>query len=141
MAGIFDKVAAQINRGANTISEGAKTINEKARLNNEIRDYEREKDRLIRSLGAMVQDMYSAGEIRAEQCNPICEQINACENRISDCRRQIQEIEAAKNQPKFQQTYQSTYQPPQQTGVTCSCGYTNKPGAKFCAKCGSTCAQ
>ncbi len=145
MAGIFDKVAAGINRGVNTVSEGAKTMNEKARLNNELRDFEREKDRLLQSLGAQVYGMYSAGEIQTEQCHPICEQISICSKRINDVQRQIQDIENTKNQPKFQQTYQNVYQSvqleAQPGGVTCSCGYTNKPGAKFCAKCGSPCAQ
>ena len=135
MAGFFDKVVVELNKGVNTVSEGSKLIVEKANLNTQIRDTEREKDQLLRNMGVLVYNLHAGGEIKIEQCMGICNEISELDKKIAMLQQQLQALKT----PKTQTAQYSQTSAPQDTiinGVPCQCGYVNKEGSKFCAKCG-----
>ena len=139
MAGFFDKVVVGLNKGVNTVSEGSKLIVEKANLNTQIRDTEKEKGRLLQNMGTLVYNLHTSGEINIEQCVGMCKEVATMDQRIMELQGQLQALEMPKTQPA---QYTQTIVPPEviTDGVPCSCGFINKDGAKFCAKCGKSLA-
>ena len=135
MAGFFDKVVEGLNKGVSTVSEGSKLIVEKANLNTQIKDIEREKGRLLQNMGTLIYNLHASGEIKIEQCIGMCNEVSAMDQKIVALQQQLQALEVPKTQPV---QYAQTIIPsePVANGVTCECGFVNKEGAKFCAKCG-----
>jgi len=130
MAGLFDKVVVGLNRGINSVSEGSKTMIEKAQLSTQIADLEKERTRLFQNIGNLIYNLQNAGTIEIEQCKGLCEEIARINDNIDTLRVQLQNIEAKRNAA-------AAYNAPVNNGVKCSCGFVNKEGAKFCARCGS----
>lgn len=134
MAGFFDKVVVGLNKGVNTVSEGSKLIVEKANLNTQIKDTEREKNRLFQNMGTLVYNLHTNGEIEIEQCIGMCNEISSIEQKIMALQQQLQALEIPKTQTA--QYTQTTTPSSIVNGVHCQCGFINKEGAKFCSKCG-----
>lgn len=132
MAGFLDKVVVGINRGVNSVSEGSKTFVEKAKINTQIQDLEREKNQLLINMGNLVYNLQINGEINIPQCVGICEEITRFNSSIKEQQEKLTAIEAQRG--GYYDEYNSA---PQSGGVQCQCGFVNKPGAKFCSKCGS----
>ncbi|MCD8181229.1 MAG: DUF4315 family protein [Firmicutes bacterium] len=135
MAGFFDKVVVGLNKGVNTVSEGSKFIVEKANLNTQIKDIEKEKNKLLQNMGILVYNLQASGEISIEQCAGICSEVEARDRKIIELQERLKELEAAKTQTV---QYTQTVVPTEvnTNGITCKCGFVNKEGAKFCAGCG-----
>lgn len=135
MAGFFDKVVEGLNKGVSTVSEGSKLLMEKANLNTQIKDVERDKNRLLQNMGTLVYNLHASGEIKIEQCVGMCSEVTAMDQKIIALQQQLQALEVPKTQPM---QYAQTVVPsePVANGVTCECGFANNEGAKFCAKCG-----
>lgn len=130
MAGFFDKVVVGINKGVNSVSEGSKNLVEKAKINVQIQELETKKNQLIQNMGTLVYNLMTEGTLEAPQCDGMCAEITAINEKLTSLQGQIKELEAPKAQ-----TPASSATPT--TGVTCSCGFRNHEGAKFCAKCGA----
>lgn len=96
MAGFFDKVVVGLNKGVNTVSEGSKLIVEKANLNTQIKDTEREKNRLLQNMGTLVYNLHANGEIEIEQCIGMCTEISAMDQKIMALQQQLQALEMPK---------------------------------------------
>ena len=137
MAGLFDKVVVGINKGLNAVSEGSKLVIEKAQINALISDKEKEISHLFNNIGMLVYNLQLKGEINIEQCTDMCNELTKVKGSISELQQQLRLLEAQKPQTS---TYDMQNENGQQAndGVTCSCGYTNKVGAKFCANCGQS---
>lgn len=135
MARFFDKVVLGLNKGVNTISEGSKIIVEKANLNACIREAEKEKNDLLQNMGALVYNLQVSGEIRIKQCEEICNEIPEIEKKIEALQQKLQSLEMPKyqNMRYMQESEQSENI---LNGINCKCGFVNKEGARFCAKCG-----
>lgn len=135
MAGFFDKVVVGLNKGVNTVSEGSKLIVEKANLSTQIKDIERDKNRLLQNMGTLIYNLHASGEIKVEQCLGMCNEISAMDQKLIALQQQLQALETPK--PQYTQ-YTQTIVPPAASagGVVCGCGFVNKAGAKFCAHCG-----
>ena len=135
MAGFFDKVVDGLNKGVSTVSEGSKLLVEKANLNTQIRDVEKEKGRLLQNMGTLIYNLHASGEIEIEQCVGMCNEVSAMDQKIIALQQQLQALDVAKTQSV---QYAQTIIPSDSTAniVTCECGFANKEGAKFCAKCG-----
>ena len=133
LANIFDKVVAGLNKGVNTVSEGSKLIVEKANINTKIGEFEKEKKRMLQNMGTLVYNLHINGEAEIEQCVEMYAEIENVDRNIASLQNQLHNLETQKNQPVMQ-----TVVPNEQVadGVTCECGFVNKNGAKFCAKCG-----
>lgn len=137
MAGFFDKVVVGLNKGVNSVSEGSKLIVEKANLNTQIKNIEKEKNILLQNMGTLVYNLHMSGEISVEQCSGMCSEVAAMDHKIMEMQQQLQTFEAQKVQaPQYAQTM-TPPSAPVEDGVPCGCGFVNKPGAKFCAQCGS----
>lgn len=135
MAGFFDKVVDGLNKGVSTVSEGSKLLVEKANLNTQIREVEREKSRLLQNMGTLVYNLHANGEIEIEQCTGMCNEVLTMDQKIVALQQQLQALEVPKTQTvQYTQTVMQT--DPIVNGVTCECGFVNKEGAKYCAKCG-----
>lgn len=134
MAGFFDKVVVGINKGVNSVSEGSKNLMEKAKLNVSIQDIEKERDKVMQNLGSVAYNLQMSGAIDVEQFADMCGEITAMNQKIEDLKAQVAALESAKQQST---SYASVQQTAPNTGVTCSCGFVNKEGARFCAKCGT----
>ncbi len=139
MAGFFDRMVEGINEGVNTVKENSKVFAEKTKLNSQIRDIEREKNNVIQNIGLLVYELQSSGEINIEQCSEKCDLIASLDQRISELRKTLQDLEAPKVPP-----VNTGYTPQPETnttavnnGVLCQCGMVNKEGARFCSKCGT----
>ena len=130
MAGFFDKVVVGINKGVNSVSEGSKNLVEKAKLNVQVQDLEGQKNKILQSMGALVYNLKLEGEIEVPQCDGMYEEIVAINQKLADIQEQLKAFDTSKPQAP-------ACQAPVASGVTCSCGFTNKEGAKFCANCGS----
>ncbi len=135
MAGFLDKVVEGLNRGVSTVSEGSKVLVEKANLNTQVKDIEREKNRLLQNMGTLVYNLHVSGEIAIEQCAGMCREVASMDQKIIAIQKQLQALETSKTQ--YTQ-YAQTVIPSESiaNGITCECGAVNKEGAKFCAKCG-----
>lgn len=135
MAGFFDKVVEGLNKGVSTVSEGSKLLMEKANLNTQIKDVERDKNRLLQNMGTLVYNLHASGEIKIEQCVGMCSEVTAMDQKIIALQQQLQALEVPKTQPI---QYAQTVVPSETVanGATCECGFVNNEGAKFCAKCG-----
>ena len=134
VAGFLDKVVVGLNKGVNAFSEGSKLLVEKATLNSQIQDTEKEKNKLLQSMGTLVFNLIVNGEIQLEQCNGMCTEIAAYNKKIGELQQQLQALDAAKvQQPQY---VAPEAQAPQDGGIQCQCGCINKAGAKFCSKCG-----
>jgi len=135
MAGFFDKVVEGLNKGVSTVSEGSKLLMEKANLNTQIKDVERDKNRLLQNMGTLVYNLHASGEIKIEQCVGMCSEVTAMDQKIIALQQQLQALEVPKTQPM---QYAQTVVPSETVanGATCECGFVNNEGAKFCAKCG-----
>lgn len=135
MAGFFDKVVDGLNKGVSTVSEGSKLLVEKANLNTQIREVEREKSRLLQNMGTLVYNLHASEEIRVEQCAGMCNEVAAMEQKIIALQQQLQSLEVPKTTTvQYAQTVVQS--DTIANGITCECGFVNKDGAKFCAKCG-----
>lgn len=135
MADFFDKMLVGINKGVNTVSVGSKVLVEKAKLNTQIKDTEWEKNRLFQNIGTLVYNLHINGEVEIEQCAEMYSEVAAIDQKIEMLQRQLQALESPQTQPT---RYAQTIQPnTAANGVSCKCGFINKEGAKFCAKCGS----
>jgi len=135
MASFLDKVVVGINKGVNSVSEGSKNLVEKAKLNTQIQDSEKERDRVLLSLGNLIYNLQMQGEITLEQATGMCNDITMINQRIEGLQAQVQALEAPKPQPTY--TAPAAPAAPVNTGAQCQCGFVNKEGAKFCAKCGT----
>lgn len=135
MAGFFDKVVEGLNKGVSTVSEGSKLLMEKANLNTQIKDVERDKNRLLQNMGTLVYNLHASGEIKIEQCVGMCSEVTAMDQKIIALQQQLQALEVPKTQPM---QYAQTVAPSETVanGAACECGFVNNVGAKFCAKCG-----
>ena len=135
MAGFFDKVVEGLNKGVSTVSEGSKLIVEKANLNTQIKDVERDKNRLLQNMGTLIYNLHANGEIKIEQCVGMCNEVAAMDQKIIGLQQQLQALEIPKTTTV---QYAQTVVPAESVsnGVTCECGFVNNEGAKFCAKCG-----
>ncbi len=106
MAGIFDKVVGELQKGVNSVSESSKFYVEKARLNTQIQNIEKERKQRIEGLGIMVYNMHSNGGIDIEQCGKACEEIDQMGLKINEIQGQLialeneraQQIELARQQ-------------------------------------------
>ena len=131
MAGFFDKVVVGINKGVNSVSEGSKNLVEKAKLNVQIQELENQKNQILQNMGALVYNLKAEGTLEAPECDGMCQEITAINEKLAGLQDQIKALEAPKPQaPVVPVT-------PAVTGVTCTCGFQNKEGAKFCANCGT----
>ena len=130
MAGFFDKVVVGINKGVNSVSEGSKNLVEKAKLNVQIQELENQKTQILQSMGTLVYNLKSEGTLDAPECDGMCQEITAINQKLAEVQDQIKALEAPKAQAPVVQATPAT-------GVTCSCGFQNKEGAKFCANCGT----
>ncbi|MCD7777867.1 MAG: hypothetical protein LUH47_05115 [Clostridiales bacterium] len=133
----FDRVVVGINKGVNTVSESSKFIIEKAKLNSQIQEVESENDKLIYNIGKTVCSLYTSNEIQLEQCSGIFEAINKNKEKIEDLKNQIILIEKQKEASLRAAAPMPETAAVPSDGTVCSCGFTNKPGANFCAKCGN----
>lgn len=136
MAGLFDRVVVGLNKGINSVSEGSKIMVEKAQINTQISDAEREKNKLFQNIGVLIYNLQTAGEINVAQCTEICDVISDIDRNIEALRAQLQALETPRAQG-YAYAPNGGFQQPVQNGVICSCGFLNKEGAKFCAKCGN----
>ena len=134
MAGFFDKVVVGINKGVNSVSEGSKNLVEKAKLNVQIQELENQKNQILQNMGALVYNLKAEGTLEAPQCDGMFQEITAINEKLAGIQDQIKALEAPKPQAT---TVPVTPVTPAATGVTCSCGFQNKEGAKFCANCGT----
>lgn len=135
MAGFFDKVVEGLNRGVSTVSEGSKLLVEKANLNTKIKDVEKEKNLIIHNMGVLVYNLYANGAVKIEQCEGMCNEIAALDQKISSLQQQLQLLESGKTSvPQYENV--AATGAVIENGVPCECGHINKEGSKFCAKCG-----
>lgn len=136
MSGFFDKVVDGLNRGVSTVSENTKLFAEKANLSTQIKDIERDKLHLLKDIGTLVYNLHANGEIKIEQCLNMCDEVSAMEQRILELQERLKALETTKTQ-SMQYTQTTVAVEPVENGITCKCGFINKEGAKFCAKCGT----
>lgn len=134
MAEFLDKMLVGINKGMNSVSEGSKNLMEKARLNTEIKDNEAKKAHIAQQLGLLAYNLQSKGDISIEQFQAMCDEITQYNSVIEKLKANLQALDIPKAPP-------AAPQPQYQNGIVCGCGFTNKPDAKFCAKCGSKLEQ
>ncbi len=143
MAGFFDKVVVGLNKGVNAVGEGSKFIVEKANINTQIKDKERDKNRLLLNMGTLVYNLHVNGEIHIEQCEGLCGEIAGTDQEIAALQEKLKELEMQRTQsaqttqytePIYTQT--TVQQTDEKGGIVCECGFVNKETAKFCAKCG-----
>ncbi len=131
MADFFGKVGDMFNKGVATVSSGSKTMVEKSKLNTVIRNLEEERRQLTENLGNIVYSMCvndRLGSIAKDDLLDACDAITARTEQIAVQRQRIDELDAEMKRVTGGGSAIS---------VTCSCGHTNAPGAKFCAKCGN----
>lgn len=136
MAGFLDKVVVGINKGVNSVSEGSKLIVERANINTQIKETEKQKNILLQNMGALVYNLQVSGEIEIPHCTGMCSEITTLDQNILALQKQLQALETSKTPAPA--TYTQTIAPAEAipNGITCECGFINKEGAKFCAKCG-----
>ena len=128
MAEFFDKMMVGINKGANSISTGSKNLMAKAKLNTEIKDAEKEKDKLAELLGKRALELYLGGTEIPEELRNFCDEMKKRDDIIAEKREKIRELEEKKDQ---------TEEAGAAAPIVCSCGHSNKATAKFCANCGN----
>lgn len=131
MADFLDKVLVGINKGVNAVSENSKLVVEKARLNTQIKEIEDKKLKLAQQLGILAYNMQTKGELSIEQFQPTCDNITQCNNEVNNLKMEVQKLEQTRSVVATETSLPIT------DGVRCSCGFMNKQGSKFCAKCGS----
>ena len=133
MADFFGKVKDGFNKGVATVSTGSKTMIEKSKLNTIIKSLEDEKKQLAEILGNKVYNYCMQNpdaDIPRAEAEEICGEINARIERINQEKIKIEQLDAEMN--KVMGNSSGMGMP-----AICSCGNTNAPGAKFCAKCGN----
>ena len=132
MADFFEKMKDGFNKGVATVSTGSKTVLEKTKLNSIIKSLEDEKAQLAVILGnkvfAYCQENVDGDIPRAEVVD-ICGQIVSRNIQIEEHKKRIEELDTEMNQVMGPSSSNVT--------ATCPCGHVNKPGAKFCVKCGN----
>lgn len=128
MASIFDKVIVGINQGLNSVSESSKNLVEKAKINTQLQDFERERNLLLQNIGTLVYNLHASGELTVEKCSGMCLEVQRYNEQIASLQEQLKFLEKSV-QP-------STDGVAPADGIRCSCGFVNKPDARFCAKCG-----
>lgn len=137
MADFLDRMMVGINKGASTISEGSKNLMEKAKLNTAIHDAEEAKKKLAELLGQQAFNLYMSGTAIPEELHNFCLEIKKRNDEIRQYQESLAALEAKRNvMPGMPQSGMPQGGAPQ-GGVACGCGFTNNPGAKFCAKCGN----
>ena len=90
-------------------------------------------------MGTLVYNLHTNGEIEIEQCLGMCAEISTMDQKIAALQQQLQALEIPKTQP-VQYTQTAAPSDTLVNGVRCQCGFVNKEGAKFCAKCGQALA-
>lgn len=133
MADFFNKMKDSINKGVATVSTGSKTMIEKSKINAVIKNLEDEKKQLAEIMGNKIYQFCLANaqdDIPRDEVIGFCEEITSRNEQIEIQRKKIEELDAEMNQVIG--SGQNLNVP-----ITCSCGCSNAPGAKFCAKCGN----
>ncbi len=124
MADFFSELSDKFNKGVSKLSDNSKAIVEKTKLTSSVYAYNNDKKKLISQLGEELYNCYVLGQDIPENLKGLCQEIHEIESHVEQLQKTIQSMsnttEAAENR-----------------GVICSCGYQNKEGAKFCAKCGT----
>lgn len=134
MAGFLDNVLNNLNKGIESVSNNSKTMMEKSKLNGNIKTIEAEKKMAFEAIGMSLYNFMlntTEGDFPREEALNLCAQIAEKDNMINDIKARIAELDAD-NAPKAEVPVQEGPQP-----VVCSCGFTNAPGAVFCARCGN----
>jgi hypothetical protein len=128
MAGFLNKVVA-------TVGANSKALMDKAKINTAINNFEEERVKLSQMLGQKIYDMYKEqGSVSADEnvVNFIAEidkRLDAIEEQHEKLRRVEEELALVTGGGNNTAT----------EDITCNgCGQSNRPGAKFCAGCGST---
>lgn len=132
MADFFEKMKDGFNKGVATVSTGSKNMVEKTKLHSMIKNAEDEKKQLTEILGNKVYGFCMSNpevDIPRDEVASICEEITKRNVQIEELNGKIAALDAEMNQVMGNNGINAS--------VTCSCGYTNTPGAKFCAKCGT----
>ena len=130
MANIFDKMIVGINQGISSVSESSKNLVEKAKINTQLQDIERERNLLLQNIGTLVYNLQLSGELTVEKCSGMCFEVQRYNEQIAALQGQLKALE------KSAQPAPAGAAPAD--GIRCSCGFVNKPDARFCAKCGQT---
>lgn len=129
MADFFDKMKDGFNKGVATISEGSKNFTEKAKLNTAIKEAESERKQLCELLGQQMYRLHKEGTQIPEELLNFCSEISIREQKIEEFKLSIQALEEKANIMQNSGVI---------GGVQCSvCGFSNKPEASFCTKCGN----
>lgn len=131
MADLFGKIIIGINKGVNSVSGSSKVIVEKARINAEIEEIGKERIKLIQNMGALVYNLQITGQIKIEQCIPICNEIAMGEMKIEELKKELKDLENMKTQNVENKNIAADL-----GEKLCQCGFINKDTAKFCAGCG-----
>lgn len=132
MADFFEKMKDGFNKGVATVSTGSKNMVEKTKLHSLIKTAEDEKKQLAEILGNKVFGLFSENpeaDISKDEVASICGEITKRNVQIDELKEKIALLDAEMNQVMGNSAVN--------VAVPCSCGHTNAPGAKFCAKCGN----
>ena len=132
MADFFDKVKDGFNKGVATVSTGSKNMIEKSKINSCIKTFENEKKQIAEIIGTKIYNFCyenAEGDIPRDLVISLCGEITNRNEQIMQQKKRLAELEAEMNQ--VMGTSVNNF------GSTCACGYTNAPGARFCAKCGN----
>lgn len=115
---------------------------EKTRAQTDLKNLEKERDSLIRSLGTLVYNLHANEVISIEQCADIYNEIVRCDRTKMEIEAYLQQLEMQKFQQQMNASYgyYGTGVPQQPAGgVFCrACGTKNSENAKFCSGCGSS---
>lgn len=132
MADFFEKMKDGFNKGVATVSTGSKNMVEKTKLHSLIKTLEDEKKQLAEILGNKVYGICTETEdedIPRAEVVSICGEITNRNVQIAELKKKIAALDAEMNQVMGNSGIN--------VPITCACGHTNAPGAKFCAKCGN----
>ena len=133
MLNIFDQIADKISKGVSTVGVGSKTMMGKVKINTIINNLENEKKELVQQLGTTIYDMYKATrEIHIDKNIESC--IFEIDKRINLIAQQQAEIKRLEEELEL---VTSGAGAAIKSDMTCTCGYVNPEGVKFCAKCGT----
>ena len=139
MASFFDKMVVGINKGVNAVSETSKTFAEKAKLNVKISETEKEMNNLYQCIGSLIYNLYKNDEIEIEKANAMFQEMDNLSAKMQELQEAVRMLDAVKVQGGgMPMQNQAPVQNAAPAETTCSCGHVNVPGAKFCAKCGTS---
>ncbi len=129
MAGFFDRMVYEINKGVSNVSENSKNIAEKVKLNMQLQDIEKQEKALCQQLGSLVYNLHISGDIHVEQCDGICEEITSYKKQYEQIKQSIEALEKNTSSGDVQQIVD---------GIKCRCGCMNNKTALFCYNCGAS---